>query len=183
LAFKSRLLFFFFFAAGPLLQGASCEVIFEKAAPSMAEFLVNFAIESNDIYYTRKSSLEAAKEVFAISDSVFKTGVVEILKKGDEIVEFYTLKLHLPTSDWFEHELGHLFVKAGGQGRRWGSILFRRAIFVAKEKGWQKLQWLSDPDAETFYLKMGGTITGYCENLLNPDVDLPIFSFFLGKEL
>jgi len=157
----------------------SRELVFEAADPVYREILVNFAIESNDIYNTRTSSLDVAREVFEISDNVFENGVVETLKLDGEIVGFYTLKVYAPSDDWFEHELGHLFVKAGLQGNGFGTLLFKRAISVARARGWKKLEWLCDPDAEIFYLKMGASITGHCENLLNPDVDLPIFEYDL----
>lgn len=157
----------------------SDELIFEKADPAIREYLVNFAIESNDIYFIRTASVDIAREVFDISESVFETGVVEVLKLNGEIVGFYTLKVHLPSENEFEHELGHLFVKAGQQGRGYGTHLFKRAVAIARSKGWKKLMWLSDPNAEIFYLKMGATVTGRCENLLNPKVDLPIFVYSL----
>lgn len=155
------------------------EFAFEEADPAIREYLIDFAIESNDIYQTRTANVDVAREVFDISDSVFKNGVVEILKLQGEIVGFYTLKVHPPTEGLFEHELGHLFVKAGLQGKGFGTLLFNRAVEVARSKGWKKLQWLSDPDAEIFYLKMDATITDRCENLLNPTVDLPIFEYQL----
>ena len=157
----------------------SHELIFEEVDPAIREYLINFAIESNDIYQTRIASIDIAREVFDISDSVFKRGVIETLKLNGEIVGFYTLKVHFPSEDWFEHELGHLFVKAGLQSHGYGTLLFKRAVAIARSKGWEKLEWLSDPDAEIFYLKMGATITDHCENLLNPDVDLPVFKYNL----
>lgn len=155
-------------------------VVFQGAMPSSREFLINLAVESNDIYHTRVASIDTAREVLNIPDEVFVTGVIEVLKVDDEIVGFYTLKNH-PSGEGFEHELGHLFVKAGLQRRGYGTLLFHRALSVAKEKGWHKMEWISDPDAEQFYLKMGAVVVDHCENLLNPSVDLPIFSFVLDK--
>lgn len=157
----------------------SQEIVFETADPVMRDFLVNFAIESNDIYQTRTASIEVARAVFEVADCVFEKGVVQTLKLNGEIVGFYTLKVHPPSDDWFEHELGHLFVKAGLQNQGFGTLLFNHAISAARSKGWKKLEWLCDPDAESFYLKMGATATGHCENLLNPGVDLPIFEYNL----
>lgn len=163
------------------LEGVSqsSELVFEAASPSIKEYLIDFAIESNDIYHTRTASIDVAREVFDIPDSVFETGAVEVLKLDNEIVGFYTLKLHAPSDDWFEHELGHLFVKAGLQGHGYGTLLFKRALLVAHSKGWEKLNWLCDPDAKDFYLKLGATVIDHCENLLNPGVDLPIFEYMI----
>ena len=152
---------------------------FEKASFNSRDFLVNFAIESNDIYKTRTAYKNIAKKVFDISDEVFEKGVVEVLKLDGEIVGFYTIKVHKPSNTWFEHELGHLFVKKGFQKKGLGTYLFKRALLKAKLRDFEKLEWLSDPDAKEFYLKMGATITSTCENLLNPSVDLPVFEYYL----
>ncbi|MCB1117969.1 MAG: GNAT family N-acetyltransferase, partial [Chlamydiia bacterium] len=59
------------------------------------------------------------------------------------------------------------------------TLLFNRAVETVRLKGWKKLEWISDPNAEIFYLKMGATIIGHCENLLNPGSDLPLFEYYL----
>jgi GNAT superfamily N-acetyltransferase len=160
-------------------NNSSNRLKFEKADSNSRDFLVNFAIESNDIYNTRTAENKIAKKVFEISDEVFEKGVVEVLKLDGVIVGFYTIKVHKPSKTWFEHELGHLFVKKGFQKKGLGTHLFKRAILKAKLRDFKKLEWLSDPDAEEFYLKMGAVITSTCENLLNPGVDLPVFEYYL----
>ena len=152
---------------------------FEKVDSNSRDFLVNFAIDSNDIYKTRTAEKKIAKKVFDISDEVFEKGVVEVLKLDGEIIGFYTIKVHKPSKTWFENELGHLFVKKGLQKKGLGTHLFKRALLKAKLRDFEKLEWLSDPDAKNFYLKMGATITSTCENLLNPGVDLPVFEYYL----
>lgn len=113
----------------------SLEFIFETTDFTIREFLVNFAIESNDIYQTRTASKEVAREVFEIIDSVFEKGVVQTLKLNGEIIGFYTLKVLPPSDAWFEHELGHLFVRAGLQNQGLGTCLFQYAISAARAKG------------------------------------------------
>lgn len=184
---KMRLFFFFFILIlNCHLQSkdlnhsySAMECYFKIADLKDRDFLINFAVESNDIYQTRSVSKEIARKVFDIPEIVFKKGVVEILILEDKIIGFYTLKPPALSDDWFMYELGHLFVKKGWQNQGFGSLLFNRVIEVASKKGWKKLEWFSDPDAKSFYLKKGALITGSCENLLNPDVDLSIFEYNL----
>lgn len=181
----TKVVFSLFFMLSCYLQGetlSSClemEITFEKANLKDREFLVDFAVQSNDIYQTRVVSEQTAQEIFDIPEIVFKKGIVEVLKCRKEIVGFYTLKPSEISDEWFENELGHLFVKRGEQNRGFGSLLFNRVVQVASQKGWKKLEWFSDPDAKTFYLKQGAVITGSCENLLNPEVNLFIFEYAL----
>lgn len=153
----------------------SNEIEFEIADSAQKQFLVNFAIRSNDIYDTRRSSREVAEEVFDIDQKTFLEGGVRVLKYYGEIVGFFTLKVDATKMN-DSCVLGHLFVKAGLQRNGFGSILFDEVIRVAQNKGFKKLTWISDPDAKEFYIKKGAHVTHYEENLLNPGVDVPIFS-------
>jgi len=151
---------------------------FEPAEPQEREFLINFAIRSNDIYQTRTASEEVARMVFDIPESMFIHGFVEVLKLDEDIVGFFSLEVHENEEHEPKYEIGHLFVKAGFQGNGFGTVLFQRVVAIARTEGWNRLEWLCDPDAEGFYLKMGATIIDHCENLLNPGVDLPIFAYY-----
>jgi len=149
---------------------------FEPASMDQKNNLINFAIESNDIYQTRTVHRDIAQEVFDIDEAIFVKGVVEVLKRDGVIVGFFTLK----ASDTYDTcELGHLFVKAGLQKQGLGGILFQRAIDIAKIKGFKQMTWISDPDSKEFYLKKGAHLIGYDQNLLNPTVPVPLFMFNL----
>ncbi|MGA8165014.1 MAG: GNAT family N-acetyltransferase [Waddliaceae bacterium] len=150
---------------------------FESASPEDREFLILFAVRSNDIYHTRTASEEVARMVFDIPDSTFNTGFVEVLKLDQEIVGFFSLAIHENEKQERIYKLEHLFVKAGLQGKGYGTRLFQRVVEIAGRERWKRLEWISDPDATGFYLKMGATIIDYCENLLNPGVDVPIFEY------
>jgi GNAT superfamily N-acetyltransferase len=151
---------------------------FETAQYAQKEFLIDFAIQSNDIYKTRIAGRDVAAQVFDLREDTFTHGVVELLKCGDEILGFFSLKIDKDHKQ--EHcELGHLFVKAGLQGNKLGTWLFEQAITVAREKKFKKMVWICDPDAQEFYVKKGAHITGYDQNLLNPSVPVPLFEYHL----
>lgn len=152
---------------------------FEVADSNQRNYLVDFAIASNDIYRTRTASLKVAQKVFEISAEVFQKKLIYVLKSEDEIIGFVALKSECWDGTTDIGELGHLFIKTGLQKRGFGSLLFNKAIELAREQGFRKLVWISDPDAKDFYLKMGATIMHYDANLLNPTVDVPIFEYIL----
>ena len=147
---------------------------FELATSVEKNSLVNFAIESNDVYKTRTAKREVAEEVFDLVDSQFKYGYVEKLvdSKTDAIIGFYSLKKSRKNGSI---ELGHLFVRPDLLKKGYGKILFARALEKAKSLDKNSMHWISDPDAEGFYLKMGAYKTGTDENLLNPKVPVPLF--------
>ncbi len=152
------------------------EATFEHANISLREFLINFAVESNDIYNTRKAPVEVAREVFDISPETFTHGVVRILKYKDQILGFFTLKIDQNVTSC---ELGLLFVKAGFQKRGLGALLWKEVLSIARARGFKEIFFIADPDSKDFYLNKGCKITGYDENLLNPKVPVPLFKYIL----
>lgn len=163
-------------------QVTEARLTFETADPKDRAFLVDFAVASNDIYRTRTASIELARQVFDLPSEVFSNDLIEVLKLDDEIIGYYALKEPPFSTEGLPYELSALFVKAGQQGKGLGTLLFRRAVAKARSRGWKKLEWISDPDAEVFYQKMGAAVTGYFENLLNPAVDLPVFTYSLPQD-
>ncbi len=156
---------------------------FEPAKLQDREFLINFAIQSNDIYETRTANEEMARMVFDIPENTFVNGFIEILKLDEDIVGFFSLTVQENEGNETTYALEHLFVKAGLQGNGFGTALFQRVVEIAKREEWKRLEWLCDPDAAKFYLKMGATIMDPCENLLNPGIDLPIFEYYTDTNL
>ena len=170
------LLFLFLF-----LQGKSNNrnyvhhLYYEVATSNQREFLINFAIKANDVYQTRTVNRKKAKKVFAIPESSFQKGLVKLCKLHGEIVGFFSLKINSPIEKIKSCELNHLFVKPNSQHKGIGTLLFQQAIILAQSMGFNRLEWISDPDAQEFYIKKGAIIVGYEENLLNPQEKLPLF--------
>ncbi|MCB9229681.1 MAG: GNAT family N-acetyltransferase [Deltaproteobacteria bacterium] len=155
---------------------------FEKALAGEEKFLTDFAIHSNDSYKTRTADLSVAEEVFSVSAGQIEQGLVEKLvsfsDKCKVIVGFYSLK---DDGNPSEIELGHLFTDPKFFRKKIGTTLFYRAADKAKELGRNRMFWISDPDAEEFYLKMGAQKDGLDENLLNPKIPVPLFSYNLNR--
>lgn len=156
------------------LASSGSNIAFEFASIEDKNTLINFAIESNDVYKTRTADRDVATKVFDIETSQIEASLVEKLvdQKSKNTLGFYALK---PSTQPDSIELGHLFVRPELIKKGLGSVLFKRAIARAKSLGKQRLHWISDPDAEGFYMKMGARMTGVGENLLNPQVPVPLF--------
>ncbi len=139
---------------------------FEDGHLSDHELLVEFAIDSNDFYQTRRASREYARMVFDIWPETYRSGVIKILKHRDEVVGFFTLIFYRDIK--FACRLGHLFVKPGLQRRGLGSHLFREMVSIARARGCKTVCFFASPDARDFYLKKGCEIVEHLQNSLNP---------------
>ena len=157
------------------------ETTFHTVDVSELNNLVEFAINSNDVYKTRKASRKLAREVFELKPQQAQDGLIEkIIDKNGETLGFYSLKKPYKSENQkIEIELGHIFVKPGFMRQGIGTSLFKRAYKKAQTLNATRMHWISDPDAKNFYLKQGALLIGYDENLLNPNVDVPLFEVLL----
>lgn len=159
----------------------SSNLEFIPAVSNEIQTLVEFAIISNDSYGTRTEKREIAEKIFEVSPQQFESKLVEKLFAKDckQILGFYTLKDSEELKKAEKIELGHLFVKPGYFRKGLGSKIFHRANQKAKELHRKTLFWISDPDAEKFYLRLGAKKVGTDDNLLNPSVPVPLFEYSL----
>jgi GNAT superfamily N-acetyltransferase len=99
-------------------------------------------------------------------------GANAFLRSGECIVGFYALVRQSRT----EYELDALFVEPAFIGKGFGRLLVEHAKSVASTMGGTKLIIQGDPNAERFYLAMGGVLTGRKESGSIPGRFLPTFS-------
>lgn len=95
-----------------------------------------------------------------------------VLESSSCIVGFYALTRQSGT----EFELEALFVEPAFIGKGFGRLLAEHAKYVASTMGGTTLIIQGDPNAERFYLSMGGVLTGSKESGSIPGRFLPIFS-------
>jgi GNAT superfamily N-acetyltransferase len=157
-------------------MSADIDPQFAHVTSDELNFLVDFAIDSHDIYKTRKVDIDKVRHVFRISDRAIADGTIEKMLVDNVVVGFYCLVLQ---SDR-EVELTHLFVKAGLQNKGYGRKLFSRCLQKATSfENYTSLNWVSDPDSRNFYMKLGGKCVGEEANILNPEVPVPLFTYQL----
>lgn len=95
-----------------------------------------------------------------------------VLEGARRIVGFYALVRH----SRMEYELEALFVEPAFIGKGFGRLLVEHAKSVASTMGGTKLIIQGDPNAERFYIAMGGVLTGSKESGSIPGRFLPTFS-------
>lgn len=156
------------------------ELFFVNASFDDAEQLVQFALESHDTYGYRTVSDAQAKQVFRLRQTDFESGIVSIMKRGDETIGFFSLVPRVRGDGVHVNELAHLFLKPSYMRKGYGRILFHQAIKVAKiQLGWSRIQWESDPNAAGFYEKMGAIQIGKKICPLNEACETPVFLYYL----
>jgi GNAT superfamily N-acetyltransferase len=77
--------------------------------------------------------------------------------------------------------LEHLFIEPDAQGMGVGRALFEWALEAARARGYQWLEWDSDPNAAAFYEKMGGEKISEEESALIPGRMIPRFRMATGS--
>ena len=77
--------------------------------------------------------------------------------------------------------LEDLFIEPDAQGRGVGRVLFDWALATAAERGYDWLEWESDPNASGFYEKMGGEKIGETKSTIIEGRVLPMYRMPTGR--
>ena len=93
---------------------------------------------------------------------------VTVLEIGDRLLAFYRL-IRQPDLALLQD----LFVDPDAIGQGHGRRLFMDAAQVARGWGYRSMELDSDPDAETFYRRLGAERVGETPSLLIPGRTLP----------
>ncbi len=170
-----KLLFYFCFLTTCL---SAEDIAFESATPSQIDFLTKFGMDSDKTYAYWTVSERRARPVFQVRKEHFNNGVVRVMKKGNEIIGFFTLLARTDKRNSTLCCLDHFFIKPSYIGSGYGRRLFLEAIRVAKEElCWEAILFESDPHAAGFYSKMGAKKVGDNPCGLNPAYRSPVFVY------
>jgi GNAT superfamily N-acetyltransferase len=148
-----------------------------RAEPSQAEELTGLAYVSKAYWNYPESWLTVWRErgVLEVSATFISEHPTFAAFCDEECVGFYLLVVQEDKG-----VLEHLFVKPAFIGKGFGRQLFEHALVTARET---KVKWLeleSDPNAQTFYEKMGMKKTGdRTSELLGIERSLPVMTMKL----
>ncbi len=94
---------------------------------------------------------------FDLTPDFIKDNIVYAAELNGAVVGFFALE---PQPGGAEYQLLDLFVRPERFGQGIGRALLNRALAEARRSGADLLYLLSDPNAETFYLRMGAIRQG-----------------------
>ena len=139
-------------------------------APALSEL----AFRSKAHWGYDKNFMDACRDELTYSASDFPAIYFGILE-DPMILGFYALDIHTKE----KIEMTALFVEPAYIGKGYGKALMNHAKIQAKVFGAKELFVQSDPNAEAFYVAMGGTNDGKKESQSIPGRLLPILKFSL----
>lgn len=142
--------------------------------------LLFLAIESNDMNNPRSISYNEALYFLRFREDSF----IEIIlddKDPHEILGFYSIqgKQFNNKNNYWEMELGHLFVNIHHTKKGIGTVLFKRAIAQANSIGITRLYWECLTNARGFYNKLGGRQISEITNTMDPEFKNYIYELYI----
>ena len=121
-----------------------------RALPEEAEALTQIAIAAKSHWGYPERWMQIWTPELAFDSEYFARNESWTASVENQLVGFYTL-LEKDGNAWLEN----LWVIPAQIGHGVGSALFKHALHLSKQRGYQILRLESDPNAIGFYLKMG----------------------------
>jgi GNAT superfamily N-acetyltransferase len=145
------------------------------ARPGEAALLSGIAYRSKAHWGYSDEFMAAARDDLIVTEAQVAAEIIHVLEQDGEVKGFYKLREVTPD----RVELTDLFMEPSGIGRGWGRLLWGHAVATATRLGYTQMTWESDPNAEGFYLHMGGERVGAVESSVEPGRSLPRMRYWL----
>ena len=126
-----------------------------RALTNEANTLTELALASKSHWGYPENWIKHWQADLTISPEYLARNDVFVAEKDGNIVGFYAL-----VADGDKAELDHMWVSPDHLGTGVGKALFVHAMRSAKGQNLSEVEILSDPNAESFYQKMGAYRTG-----------------------
>ncbi|CAH0121479.1 MULTISPECIES: GNAT family N-acetyltransferase [unclassified Paenibacillus] len=148
-----------------------------KAVQREAGLLSELAFRSKAYWGYSEDFMEACREDLTITPDLIESSSVYVLEDRGQIQGFYALDL--------EHDgflLRDLFVDPSTIGKGCGKALWNHMIRTAHDLNAAEVRIHSDPNAESFYKKMGAKRIGETASTVFPDRILPLMAVSITGE-
>jgi GNAT superfamily N-acetyltransferase len=132
---------------------------FRRAIPDDSELLSALCYRAKQSHGYSDAMMEAwaAEGDMVISQDSIANNTIMMALIGDRVVGFaHLMPVETPDTIYLED----LFIEPDVQGQGIGKALFDWALTEAGDRGYAWLEWDSDPNSATFYVKMGGEKIG-----------------------
>lgn len=142
-----------------------------KGQPSESELLSDLALRSKAYWGYSQEFMDACRKELTYSPEDIQSNHIFVAEIDNSIVGFYALTILSP----IEIELEALFVEPAYIGQGYGRKLIDHAKTISHKSGKQVMIIQGDPNAASFYLAVGGKLTGERESTSIPGRYLPTF--------
>ncbi len=144
------------------------------AGPSEALMLSDLALRSKAVWDYSPQFIAACRSALVVSVQLITTAPVFLLEVEGAAAGFYVLEAWNGLAD-----LAFFFIEPGFIRQGWGRILWEHAVRTAQQMGFSALRVESDPNAESFYIKMGARRTGEVPSTVMEGRRLPLLEYDL----
>jgi GNAT superfamily N-acetyltransferase len=146
-----------------------------RAQPEHADILTQIAVAAKRHWNYPEAWIQFWLPQLTVSADYISSNEVWMIMDKEEPIAFYAL-----SQDEDGYELGHLWVLPEHIGKGIGKQLFDHALERCKLLNIHALRIYADPNAQTFYEKMGATkISEHHSDLFGEDRVLPIMEIKL----
>ena len=150
-------------------------MIIVRAQPEHADAIIQIAIAAKRHWNYPEHWIQFWIPQLTISTDYIVSNEVWMMLDKEKPIAFYAL-----SQDEDGYELGHLWVSPDHIGKGIGKLLFTHALERCKLLNISSLKIYADPNAQTFYEKMGARkISEYHSDLFGEDRVLPIMEIKL----
>lgn len=137
------------------------ELTIRRAKREEASGLSEIAFQSEAFWGFNENYMASFRSKFRVTEELIDNNPTYVIGAGEAIAGFYSLAIKGGTAT-----LEYFYIKPGSMGRGYGRALWNHMINMCKEKGLEKVELVTSPEAAGFYIKMGARSAGQVESIV-----------------
>ena len=148
-----------------------------RALARDADILTDIAVASEAHWGGDTDFMDCFRAEYRVTADFIENNPVFLLDDEAEPVGFYGLIEKKGAS-----ELEYLYVKESRIGKGCGRILWNHILSTCRELGIRKIEFVTSPEAEAFYIRMGARRIAVVESTLKSGRLIPRLEYDIPKE-
>lgn len=153
---------------------ADAPPLLRRARPGEAAAITAMMLRSKRSWGYSDEFMSTVASDMTLAPASIETDIVEVLEQAGAIVGVMRLQRRASCA-WLQD----LFVDPDSMGQGLGRRLFDRAVALSRVWGYHEMQFESDPNAESFYLRLGAERIGTSLSGIIPGRQFPLLRYAL----
>ena len=143
-----------------------------KAKKEEANCLSEIAFKSEAYWGYDENYMKSFRSNYRVTEEFISNNPAYIIEDNEIILGFYSFMINGRTAS-----LDYFYIEPNSIGHGYGKLLWNHMINMCKKKGIEKVELVTSPQAEEFYIKMGARTVGQVESIVMKGRKIPKLIF------
>lgn len=141
-----------------------------------SEILTRISIESEAYWGYDADFMEKFSSTYRVTEEFINNNPTFVMEEEGTIIGFYGM-INSDNSTFLEY----LYIEPSRIGKGYGKLLWNHMVGYCREKGIKEIEFVTSPQAEAFYTKLGAVVIEQVESLVTKGRIIPKLIYIINE--